>query len=178
MIVGHSDVSGLFDSTPDLGSAPWPLNKLGRRWLRITLGNLLSSPARLQLRTARRLVRRGARTILATVASFSTAGLLVAMLFDGVFRSRMSAAWERAMTLFVSVVVGAGLFGGLITYAGTLTWTTSSAEGWASHVCVNAPGSGVLFHVGVSRRWPPNGTTSPAQRSATHPRADDLGAVT
>jgi hypothetical protein len=83
-------VSGLFDSTPDLGSAPWPLNKLGRRWLRITLGN----------------------TILATVASFSTAGLLVAMLFDGVFRSRMSAAWERAMTLFVSVVVGAGLSAG------------------------------------------------------------------
>ena len=64
---------------------------------------------------------------------------------------------------------GCWAFGGLITYAGTLTWTTSSAEGWASHVCVNALGSGVLFHVGVSLRWPPNGTTSPAQRSATDP---------
>jgi hypothetical protein len=154
----------------------WPLNRLGRRWLRITLGNLLVfAGTAFSLVLLDGLFGMAARTILATVTSFSAAGLLVAMLFEGAFRSRMSAVWERATTLFVSVVVGAGLFGGLITYAGTLTWTTSSAEGWVSHVCVNALGSGVLLHVGVSRRWPLKGTTAPVQRSAAHPPADDPG---
>jgi hypothetical protein len=154
----------------------WPLNRLGRRWLRITLGNLLVfAGTAFSFALLDGFFDVAARTILATATSFSSAGLLVAMLFEGVFRSRMSATWERAMTFFISVVVGAGLFGGLITYAGTLTWTTSSAEGWVSHVCVNALGAGVLFHVGVSRRWPLNDTTSPAQRSAAHPPADDPG---
>ncbi|KQW03651.1 hypothetical protein [Streptomyces sp. Root369] len=98
MIVAHSDVSGLFDSTPELGSAALypPAMPLG----------LTVFAAMLQL------------TVVCEGWPFK--------------RWHSPGDWLSAMTLFVSVVVGARLFGGLITYAGTLTWTTSGAEGWAS----------------------------------------------
>ncbi|MFD5723336.1 hypothetical protein [Streptomyces sp. NPDC127036] len=141
----------------------WPLNKIGRRWLRITFGNLLVlSGTGIGFLILDRGMDMAPGEIVAIVTSASTGGLIVAMLFEGVFRSRMSAAWERVATISTSVALGAALFGGLITYADTLTWTTTTAEGWVAHICVTSLGLSVLLHVGVSRRWPLRSTNVPA----------------
>jgi hypothetical protein len=154
----------------------WPVNTLRSRWLRILLGNLLvCAGTASSLALLEGVLDISAPSVLAPVTSLSSAGLLVAMLFEGAFRSRMSAVSERVAALCASVIVGTGLFIGLSAFADTLTWTVTSAQGWVSHVCVNALGASLLLHVGVSRRWPLMRTLAPEPRTTSHPPTGDPG---
>jgi hypothetical protein len=144
----------------------WPMNALRKRWLRIVVGNVLVlGGAALTYALAHGAGGVELPAVLAAATSFSAAGLLVGMLFEGALRPYLSAAWERVAALAVTVALGAGLCTGLLAYANTLTWSTSSAEAWVGHASINALALGVILHVAVCHRWPLDDKTSALRQS-------------
>jgi hypothetical protein len=144
----------------------WPMNALRKRWFWIVVGNVLVlGGAALTYALAYGAGGVEPPAILAAATSFSAAGLLVGMLFEGALRPYLSAAWERVATLAITVAVGAGLCTGLLAYANTLTWSTSNAEAWVGHVSINALAFGVMLHVAVCHRWPLDDKTSALRQS-------------
>jgi hypothetical protein len=120
----------------------WPLHSLRRRWLRIVLGNLLViGGTALTYAIVRGLAAVDLPVVIAIAAGFNSAGLVVVLLFERVFRSRRAPAWERVATFLSTAVGGVLLFVVLLAYAETLTWSTAGAAAWVGHVCVNAVAS-------------------------------------
>ncbi|MEV6781259.1 hypothetical protein [Streptomyces sp. NPDC051098] len=133
----------------------WPLHGLQQRWLRIILGNLLVlGGAALTYVIVYGAAGLEQPIIVAAAASFNSGGLVIGLLFEGAFRSRLSLPWERVATFFSAVLIGALIFVTLLAYAETLTWSTANAEAWVGHVCVNSLGLAVILHVAVCHRWP------------------------
>jgi hypothetical protein len=133
----------------------WPLHGLPSRWLRIVLGNVLVVTGTVLVYfILSEAVGMKKPVILAGAAGFSSAGLVIGMLFEGAFRSRLSRSQERVVTLAVTAVLGIILSVILYAYARNLTWSKATAEAWVGHVCVNALGLAVILHVAVFHRWP------------------------
>ncbi|WP_432100793.1 hypothetical protein [Streptomyces sp. WAC 04229] len=145
----------------------WPLHGLPSRWIRIVLGNVLviAGTALVYLLLSE-AAGMGRSTILVGAAGFSSAGLVIGMLFEGAFRSRLSRSQERVVTLAATAVLGIVLPFSLFSYARNLTWSEAAAESWVGHVCVNALGLAVILHVAVFHRWPLDDRTTARDKSA------------
>ncbi|MFH8767549.1 hypothetical protein [Streptomyces althioticus] len=146
----------------------WPLHGLQSRWIRIVMGNVLvvtgTALAYALLSEAAEMEKP---LIVACAAGFSSAGIVIGMLFEGTFRSHLSRPQERVITLAATTVLGVLLTVSLLAYARDLTWSEATAEAWVGHVCVNALGLAVILHVAVFHRWPlDDKTTDPGQSAA------------
>ncbi|MFG2925667.1 hypothetical protein ACGFYA_29705 [Streptomyces sp. NPDC048305] len=150
----------------------WPVHRLQQRWLRILLGNLLVvAGTALTYVIVCRAAEVEPPVAIAAAAGFNAAGLVVGLLFEGAFRTRLSPPRERAATLLTTAVGGALVFAVLLAYAETLTWSAANAEAWVGHVCVNSLGLAVILHVAVCHRWPfDDKTATPQPEASTQPR--------
>lgn len=147
----------------------WPIHGLPSRRLRIVLGNVLvAAGAAFSYFMLTEWAGVEKPVTLAGAAGFSSAGLVIGMLFEGVFRSHFSRPQERAVTFAATVVLGLLLTVVLLVYARTLSWSEATAEAWVGHVCVNALGLSVILHVAVFHRWPLDDNASPRARSTEH----------
>jgi len=126
----------------------WPFAGIGRRWLRIFLGNtVVLGGSVLTYVVAHGLAGVPGPTLTAVGGCYIAAGLLIGMLFEGWLRSRVTvAAAVLALTALLAAV--------LAWYAGTLGFMRATAEDWVAHVGLNAIGLAVILHVAVGRRWP------------------------
>jgi hypothetical protein len=126
----------------------WPFAGIGRRWLRIFLGNaVVLGGSVLTYVVAHGLAGVPGPTLTAVGGCYIAAGLLIGMLFEGWLRSRVTvAAAVLALTALLAAV--------LAWYAGTLGFMRATEEDWVAHVGLNAIGLAVILHVAVGRRWP------------------------
>jgi hypothetical protein len=92
--------------------------------------------------------------ITAVTGSLITAVLLHGMLFEGLPRSPDHPARQRAVTVGIVLLVGAGLYAALTALAHQAHWTTATPEEWVAYAGLNAIGLGVILHVAIGGRWP------------------------
>jgi len=145
----------------------WPFADIGRRWLRLTAGNVaVLGGGWLTYLALRHLSSWQTATISAVGGSVIAAALLVGMLFEGWPASRLPPVRGRLLTLASIAVVSGVLYLLLAAYADSVNWTKAKAEEWVSYVGLNAIGAGVILHVAVGRRWPFSQEAKAAPREA------------
>lgn len=133
----------------------WPFADLRRRSVRIVSGNaVVIGGALVSYLLAHGPGGAGPATVNAAAGNFVAAGLIVGMLFEGVFRPRMGPAAERAATLAGTLLLAAALYAVLTAYADSLRWTEPGSQDWVGHAALNAIGVSVILHVAIGRRWP------------------------
>jgi hypothetical protein len=133
----------------------WPFAELRLRLVRLVSGNAaVIGGALLTYAVVAGLGGVRAATITAVSGSFIAGALVVGVLFEGAFRSRLRPGWERIATLAAIALGAAALYLGLHVYADGLDWSKADADAWVGHVSLNAIGLGVILHVAIGRRWP------------------------
>ena len=95
----------------------------------------------------------GPAVVNAAAGNFIAAGLIVGMLFEGVFRF-LGPAPERLATLAATLLVATGMYAALTAYADGRHWTEPSSQEWVGHAALNAVALSVILHVAIGRRWP------------------------
>jgi hypothetical protein len=140
----------------------WPFANLRQRWLRIVSANVVVIGGAVLTYT---LVHGpggvSPAVINAAAGCFVAAGLIVGMLFEGIFRPRMGPVPERVATLVSTLIVATALYTLLTAYADSLDWTEPTSQEWVGHAGLNAIGVSVILHVAIGRRWPFGDNTSP-----------------
>ena len=133
----------------------WPFSEIGRRWLRLSVANVLVIGGGVLTYVVAHTVGgvRPAR-LSAVAGSFVAAGLVLGMLLDGWLRTHLSPTHERLVTLAGIALLAAALAVLLTVYADGRHFTRASPDEWVSHVALDAIGVSVILHVAVGRRWP------------------------
>ncbi|MFG1811683.1 hypothetical protein [Streptomyces sp. NPDC049040] len=133
----------------------WPFADHPSRAVRIVSANIVViGGALLTYALAHGPGGAGPAVVNAAAGNFVAAGLIVGMLFEGVFRPCLDPVAERVATLAGTLVVAAALYALLTLYADGRHWTEPSSEEWVGHAALNAIGLSVILHVAVGRRWP------------------------
>ncbi|MEU4538016.1 hypothetical protein AB0G15_24495 [Streptosporangium sp. NPDC023825] len=135
----------------------WPFTRIGRRWLRLLLGNVVVIACGWggYLLAADGLAWPGTR-ITAVAGTGIGCVLLVSMLFEGWPAIRMTdrLAPGRAIVLSVAATLTALLGWSLPMLAHALGVPQEREWGWSTQVTLNALSTAVILHVAVWRRWP------------------------
>ena len=133
----------------------WPFADFRRRSVRIVSGNaVVIGGALLSYALAHGACGVRPAAVNAAAGCFVAAGLIVGMLFEGVFRPHMGAVPERLASLACSLVLAAALYALLTAYADGRHWAEPSSQDWVGHAALNAIGVSVILHVAIGHRWP------------------------
>jgi hypothetical protein len=133
----------------------WPFSPIGSRASRLLIANgTVLAAGVLTYTVLHAAIGLRPATVTAVMGSLLTAVLLHGMLFEGMPRSPDHPARERAVTVGVVVLVGAGLYAALTAIARQAHWTTATPEEWVAYAGLTAIGLGVILHVAIGRRWP------------------------
>jgi hypothetical protein len=133
----------------------WPFSAIGSRASRLLIANgTVLAAGVLTYAVLHAAIGLRPAIVTAVMGSLLTAVLLHGMLFEGMPRSPDHPARERAVTVGVVALVGAGLYAALTAIAHQAHWTTATSEEWVAYAGLNAIGLGVILHVAIGRRWP------------------------
>jgi hypothetical protein len=102
---------------------------------------------------AHRLLGFDAERIAAVAGCFIAAGLVLGMLFEGLFGD-LPVPVERAVLLLGTLALTAVLAVALGAAADTVQLERVSADDWIQHASLDALSTAVILHVAVGRRWP------------------------
>jgi hypothetical protein len=133
----------------------WPFTRIHRRWLRLTVANVVTIGAGL---LAYALVRGPGSAepaqIVAVAGTVVTAGIVVGVLFEGSLRPHVSPATDRVLSVAVVALLAAGLYLAALAYAEGRTWARVTPAEVVTHLTLSALSVSVILHVAIGRRWP------------------------
>jgi hypothetical protein len=133
----------------------WPVNTIGRRWVRLLTGNVLVLGLGVGTHVVLRdVVRWEPATVSAACGCLITGALFVSVLFDGWPAAHLRPAPGRVVTLGLVAGIAWALHLGLTAYAATVPWTRVEPADWVTTAAVAFLGAGIILHVGIGLRWP------------------------
>lgn len=139
-----------------VGVRGWPFARIGRRWLRLLLANIVVVACGWgSYLIAGHVLHWPGVQITATAGSVVGCVLLVAMLFEAWPAIRLdSAAVGRTVVVVIAVVITALLAWSLPMLAHVLGVPAEREWSWTTQVMLNALSTAVIMHVAVWQRWP------------------------
>lgn len=133
----------------------WPFSEFRLRGVRIVAGNIVVIGGAVLIYALLNGPGGVSPGVLnAAAGNFITAGLIVGMLFEGVFRPYLGRAAERLATLGCTLLLAAAMYAALTAYADSRHLTVPTTQDWVGHAALNALGLSVILHVAIGRRWP------------------------
>ena len=148
-------VIGVWQTVIFIALGGWPLTSIANRGRRLLAGNALVLGAGVLTFVAlRNLAHWQTGTINAVCGCIISAALIVAMLFEGWPGSRLRPGPGRALTLALTAVTAAALYGSLAAYADSVHWTNATPNDWITTAALGFIGAGVILHIAIGLRWP------------------------
>jgi hypothetical protein len=145
-----------------IGWNGWPFSALAGRAKRLTLANAVVLGGGISTYVVVREVGGvELETITAVAGSAIAAGLVVSVLFEGMFRLRLTPEWDRILSVAFMVVLTTALYFGLSWSADRLTWTRVTSEEWVAYAALDAVSVSVILHTAIGHRWPFGDETLP-----------------
>ncbi len=146
---------GVWQALFFIGLRGWPVNLIGRRWLRLLAGNVLVIGLGVgSYLLARDLGGWQPASISAACGCVISAVLVVGMLFDNWPGSQAGPGLHRMLTLLLTSAVALALYRTLIAYADGVRWVRATPEDWVTTAALSFIGAGIILHVGIGLRWP------------------------
>ena len=148
-------VIGVWQTVIFIALGGWPLTAIANRGRRLLAGNaLVLGPGVLTFVALRALAHWQTSTINALCGCIISAALIVAMLFEGWPGTRLRPGPSRAVTLALTAVTAAALYGSLAAYADSVHWANATPDEWITTAALGFIGAGVILHIAIGVRWP------------------------